>query len=108
MGYSRRSRAVKSAVRSPIWSKFELMQALTLVLVTCKYEEDPFETEGTSEITKFLPLYVYRCFSRRSRSAYSACRNPIWSNFELMQAFMVILATCKNEEDPIKMKALEF
>ena len=27
--------------------------------------------------------------------------------FELIQAFMVVLVTCKNEEDPIKMKALE-
>ena len=26
----------------------------------------------------------------------------IWSNFELVQDFMVVLITCKNEEDPIK------
>ena len=25
-----------------------------------------------------------------------------WSNFELVQDFMVVLITCKNEEDPIK------
>ena len=28
-------------------------------------------------------------------------------DFELIQAFMVFRVTCKNEEDPIKMKALE-
>ena len=27
---------------------------------------------------------------------------------KLIQAFMVVLVTCKNEEDPIKMKALEW
>ena len=26
----------------------------------------------------------------------------IWSNFELVQDFMVVLVTCKNEEDQIK------
>ena len=41
-------------------------------------------------------------FSRRSRAAYSAVHGPIWSNFELVQDCMVILLTCKNEEDPIK------
>ena len=30
----------------------------------------------------------------------------IWPNFELIQDFMVVLVTCKNE-DRIKMKALE-
>ena len=41
-------------------------------------------------------------FSRRSRAANSAVHSPIWSNFELVQDFMVVLLTCKNEEDPIK------
>ena len=44
----------------------------------------------------------YGDFSRRSRAAKSAVRSPIWSNFELVQDFMVVLLTCKNEEDPIK------
>ena len=41
-------------------------------------------------------------FSRRSRAANSAVQGPIWSNFELVRDFMVVLLTCKNEEDPIK------
>ena len=41
-------------------------------------------------------------FSRRSRAANSAVHGRIWSNFELVQAFMDVLVTCKNEEDPIK------
>ena len=41
-------------------------------------------------------------FSRHSRVANSAVHGPIWSNFELVQDFMVVLHTCKNEEDLIK------
>ena len=41
-------------------------------------------------------------FSRRSKAANSAVHGQIWSNFELVQDFMVVLLTCKNEEDPIK------
>ena len=33
--------------------------------------------------------------------ANSAVHGPIWSNFELVQDFMVVLLTCKNEDDPI-------
>ena len=32
----------------------------------------------------------------------TAVHGRIWSNFELVQDFMVVLITCKNEEDPIK------
>ena len=32
----------------------------------------------------------------------TAVHGWIWSNFELVQDFMVVLITCKNEEDPIK------
>ena len=35
-------------------------------------------------------------------AADSAVQGPIWSNFELVQDFMVVLLTCKNEDDPIK------
>ena len=31
----------------------------------------------------------------------------IWPKFELIQAFMHVLVTCKNEDDRIKMKELE-
>ena len=30
----------------------------------------------------------------------------IWSNFELVQDVMLVLVTCKNEEDPIKNEGL--
>ena len=43
-------------------------------------------------------------FSRPSRAANSAALNnsPIWPNFELVQDFMVVLVTCKKEEDLIE------
>ena len=41
-------------------------------------------------------------FSRRPRAANSAVHGRIWPNFELVQDFMAVLVTCKNEEDPIK------
>ena len=50
----------------------------------------------------FSHYQFYGDFSRRSRAANSAVHGRIWSNFELVQAFMVVLVTCKNEEDPIK------
>ena len=39
--------------------------------------------------------------------ANSAVHSPFWHNFELVRDVMVVLIACKNEEDPIKMKALE-
>ena len=41
------------------------------------------------------------CF-RRSSAANSAVHNQIRLNFELIPDFMVVLVTCKNEEDAIK------
>ena len=32
----------------------------------------------------------------------STVHDRIWPNFELIQDFMVVLVTCKNEEDSIK------
>ena len=72
------------------------------VLVTCKNEEDPIKNEGVRVFTRFLLLKVYGDFSRHSRTANSAVHGRIWSNIELVQDFMVVLVTCKNEEDPTK------
>ena len=39
----------------------------------------------------------------------SVVSSGIWSKFELIiQDFMVVFVTCKNEEDQLKMKALEW
>ena len=41
-------------------------------------------------------------FFRRSRAANSEVSGRILPKFELIEAFIVVLVTCKNEEDPIK------
>ena len=41
-------------------------------------------------------------FFRRSRAANSAVLGRIWPKFELVRDIMVVLVTCKNEQDPIK------
>ena len=41
-------------------------------------------------------------FFRGSRAANSEVSGGILPKFELIQAFIVVLVTCKNEEDPIK------
>ena len=50
----------------------------------------------------FSPLYVCGIFFRRSREANSVVRGLIWSNFELIQALMCVIVTCKYEKDPMK------
>ena len=41
-------------------------------------------------------------FFKHSRAANSAVRGRILPNFELVRDIMIVLHTCKNEEDPIK------
>ena len=68
-----------------------------VVLHTCKNEEDPIKNEDARVLIR---LYVV--FFRRSRAANSIVSVEILSKFDLIQAFIVVLVTCKNEEDPIK------
>ena len=44
--FSRRSTAANSPVLGPIWPNFELVHDVIDVLVTCKYEDDPFKNDG--------------------------------------------------------------
>ena len=67
-----------------------------VVLHTCKTEEDSIKNEGARVLTRLC------CFFRRSRAANSQVRGGILPKFEPIQAFIVVLITCKNEEDPIK------
>ena len=88
--------------------KFELIQAFMHVLDTCKNKEDPIKNEGARVLHKISPIIsLWGIFSRRSRAANSAVHVPIWSNFELVQDFIVVLNTCKNKKIRSKMKALE-
>ena len=63
--------AANSEVSIGILPKFKIIQALIVVLIVCKNEEDPYEIESTRVVTTFLPLYVYGDFSKHSRAGNS-------------------------------------
>ena len=54
--FLRCSRAADSINGDGILTKFKAFQAFKVVLLICKYEEDPFKIESTREVTTFLPL----------------------------------------------------
>ena len=68
------------------------------VFVTSKYEEDPIKNVGARVFTTlnrhFLP--------KRSRPGNSSVHGRILLNFVLIQDLIVVLVTCKNEEDLIR------
>ena len=63
------------------------------------YEEGPIKNEGVRVLTR-----LYIVFFRRSRAANSEVSCGILPKFKLIQAFIAVLVTCKNEEDPIKIE----
>ena len=98
MGIFQTLRAANSAVPGRIWSKFELIQAVKVVLFTCKNEEDPIKKGRRYIGHKNPPLLVYGNFPGRSRAANAAVRGEISANFGLIRELMVELVTCKNEK----------
>ena len=72
-----------------------------VVLHTCKNEEDPIKNEDARVLTR---LYVV---SRRSRAANSKVSGRILPKFELIQAFIGVLAPARTKKIQSKMKALE-
>ena len=57
-------------------------------------EDDPIENVGAKVVT--INPYNFRC----SRPANSEVSDEILPKFKLIQAFMICLVICKNEEDP--------
>ena len=100
--FFRCSRAANSIVSDGIWPKFKLIQAFMHVLITCKYEMNPIKNSQENVMTLFSPLKVYGNFFRCSRAANSVVHDRIRPNFELMQALMYVIVTCKYKKDPIK------
>ena len=66
------------------------------VLVTCKYEEELIKNRGARV---FTTLYVNFSDAQGQITLESVANLP---KFELIQAFMHVLVTCKNEDDRIK------
>ena len=67
-----------------------------IVLVTCKNKYDPLENVGARV---FTTLYINFSDARADNSGVGG---DIWTKFELIQAFMHVLVTCKNEDNHIK------
>ena len=60
------------------------------------YEEALIKNEGAS--VHNIKQQLFRC----ARAYNSGVGGGIWPKFELIQAFMHVLLTCKNEDDRIK------
>ena len=95
--FFRRSRAANSAILGRICLKFELVLDIIDVLVTCKYEEDQIKNERARVLTRLYDYFF-------SDATYSEVSGGILPKFEHIQAFIVVLVSVKNEEDPIKNK----
>ena len=70
------------------------------LLVACKNEEDPIKNEGARVVTTLFINFFWR-----SRAANSEVSDGILLKFKLIQALIVILIVCKNEEDPFKIES---
>ena len=70
------------------------------VLVTRQCEVDSIKNRGTRV---FTTLYINFSDSQ----GQVTLDGGIWPKFELIQAFMHVLVSCKNEDDRFKMKELE-
>ena len=68
-----------------------------VILVSYKNEEDPIKIEGARMAT-------IQNIDFSNTKANSTVRGQIWPKFELVRDIIVILVTCKNEEDPLKNK----
>ena len=52
--FLRRSRAANSVVGGPIWPKFELIQDIMHVLITCNFEKDRINSNGEKVVTSIF------------------------------------------------------
>ena len=93
---------VAMETRGRIWPNFELIQALKHVLITWKYEKDPTKNSGENVMTWFSPIISLWDFFIRSRATNSVVLGRMRPNFELIQALMHVIVTCKYEKDLIK------
>ena len=87
------------------FSRNSLIQAFMVVRVTYKIEVDPIKNKASRVVAKFLPLKGVGFFKTLKGSSKVIGR--ILLNFETIRDVMIVLITCKSQEDPSKLKALE-
>ena len=69
-------------------------------LVACRNEEDPIKNEGARVVTTLLINFSDAQGQLTPKAVMESCRNS-----KLIQALIVVLIVCKNEEDPFKIKS---
>ena len=74
--------------------KFKLIQAFSVVLITCKNEEDPIKNGSAKVVT------TSKIDFQTLKTANSVIGGEVGPKFKLIQALIVVLVTCKNEKDP--------
>ena len=57
-----------------------------------------------NESLKYFEQFSSKRFINWSRAANSAVHGWIWPNFKLFRDYIVVLGTCKNEEDPTNLQ----
>ena len=57
---------------------------------------------GSQQVIKIFEQFSSKRLLNWSRAANSAVHGCIRLNFKLIRDFIVVLVTCKNEEDPMK------
>ena len=62
-----------------------------VVLITCKNEEDPIKIESARVVTT-----IYIEFRDAKGQLSPEVSDGIWPKFKAIQAFIVVLVTCKN------------
>ena len=70
-----------SAVLCRIWPKFDLFRDIMVVLVTCKYEEDPIKNESARVLTRLYVVFSDAQGQLIPKSAAEFCLNSYSSNF---------------------------
>ena len=93
------SRTANPTVQCLNWLNFEPIQAFMVDLVTCKTEEDPIKNEGTKVVTA-LSISFFKMLK-----GSSIIGDGILTEFKRIQAFIVFLLICKNEEVQFKIES---
>ena len=70
-------------------------------LVACKNEEDPIKNEGVRVVTTLFINFS----DAQGQLTPKSVSNGILPKFNLIEALIVFLIVCKNEEDPFKIES---
>ena len=89
-------------MNGPIWPKFELIFDFNLSLLPASMRNILSKMKSLSIGQHFhYNKYVGANFLH-SRASSTEVNSLIWPKFKLIREFMAVLATCKFDEDPIK------